>query len=521
MPFRVPLKEADYDKTLMSALLDAKDVHGAGKAVVEDPDRKPMTYKTLVLAAHVLGRKLAKTTEPGEAVGVLLPNVSGVAAVFFGLQTTGRVAAMLNFTSGPKNLLSALSIAKIKTVVTARRFVDQAKLDDVVQALSEKATIIYLEDVRAKLSAADKVAGAARATLARRFVGPAKPNDPAVILFTSGTEGTPKGVVLSHRNILANIMQVRAYISLSPDDVLLNPLPVFHSFGLTLGTILPIMLGMKTVLFPSPLRYREVAKMLKDTKASLLVGTDTFAMGYARASDPTDLENLKLVFTGGERVKDETRKAWAGRSNAIVIEGYGATECSPLISGNPFEDNRPGTVGVFMSGIEHKLTPVEGLPADHGRLAVRGPNVMKGYLLASNPGVLQPPEEGWHDTGDIVTVDENGFITIRGRAKRFAKIGGEMVSLAAVESLAAGCWPEATHVALAMPDPKKGEQIILVTDRADADRMVLIDYAQAEGVPELMVPRAIMVQREIPVLGSGKIDYVTTAAMVKELRSVM
>lgn len=522
MPFRVPLTEAAYDKTLMSALLDARDAHGAGKAIVEDPDRKPLSYKQLVLAAHVLGRKLAVGTEKGERVGVLLPNVAGVVATFFALQSQGRVPAMLNFTAGARALSAALDTAGIRTVVTSRRFIDQAKLDDVLAALSDKARIVVLEDVRAGLSAADKAIGALRALFARRLGnGGARPDDPAVVLFTSGSEGVPKGVVLSHRNLLANVMQVRAYISLSPEDVVFNPLPAFHSFGLTLGTILPLMLGIRVVMFPSPLRYKEVTRLVAETGATLLLATDTFAMGYARASDPDDLRGVKIVFTGGERVKEETRAAWRQRSEAVVIEGYGATECAPLISGNPFEDNRPGTVGVLMPGLETRLTPVDGLPADHGRLAVRGPNVMTGYLFNDRPGVLVPPEGGWHDTGDIVTIDADGFITIRGRAKRFAKIGGEMVSLAAVESLAAGCWPGATHVAISLPDPRKGEQIVLVTDREDADRLTLVDYAQAQGVPELMVPRSILIRREIPVLGSGKIDVVATERMVRELRSVM
>lgn len=522
MPNRVPFDVATTRRTLFEALLDARAEHGGKKEVVEDPERNPLTFDRLVIGAEVLGAKLARGTVKGEAVGVLLPNVAGFAATFFALQATGRVPAMLNFTAGVRNLRSALSTAKISTIVTSRRFIDTAKLEDVIAALGETVRIVYLEDVRKEIGALDKVSGAVKAMVARSVHARlrVKPDDAAVILFTSGSEGVPKGVVLSHANILANVAQVRAHISLSSADVMLNPLPVFHSFGLDCGFLTALFLGMRVVLYPSPLHYRQVPKLAGEVGATMLMGTDTFLMGYVRACDPDDLKSIRLVITGAEKVKDETRRAFAQKSDAIIIEGYGATECAPIISANPMEDNRPGTVGILMQGMEMRLDPVPGIE-DAGRLVVRGPNVMKGYLFADEPGVLKPPAGGWHDTGDIVAVSSDGFITIRGRAKRFAKIGGEMVSLAAVESYAAACWPGNSHVVVALPDAKKGEQLVLVTDRADADRTELFAWAKEEGVPELMLPRVILVVANIPVLGSGKIDYVATADLAKTMRPML
>jgi acyl-[acyl-carrier-protein]-phospholipid O-acyltransferase/long-chain-fatty-acid--[acyl-carrier-protein] ligase len=379
--------------------------------------------------------------------------------------------------------------------------------------------VVWLEDVRAGLTSLDKLLGLAESLAAGLFHRRARrgPDDTAVILFTSGSEGVPKAVALSNANLVANAMQigVHAVNALTPADVLFNPLPVFHSFGLTAGLLVGLLNGMKVVLYPSPLHYRQVPKLIAGTKATILFATDTFLQGYARAADPEDLASARYVIAGAERVKEETRRMW-DRTGTTILEGYGATECSPVMAVNLPEAHRPGSVGRLLPGIEWRLDPVEGI-ADGGRLSVKGPNVMKGYLGAD--GRITPPVEGWHDTGDIVSIDD-GFITIRGRAKRFAKIGGEMVSLAAVEAMVQGLWPEFNHVVVALPDPRKGEQIVLVTDRPGADREALLAHGQAQGVPELWIPKAILIA-PIPVLGSGKIDYAGTFEMARSLRAIL
>jgi acyl-[acyl-carrier-protein]-phospholipid O-acyltransferase/long-chain-fatty-acid--[acyl-carrier-protein] ligase len=346
-----------------------------------------------------------------------------------------------------------------------------------------------------------------------------QPDDPAVVLFTSGSEGVPKGVVLSNANLVANARQVKAHAGdvLTEADVFFNPLPMFHSFGLTAGLLTAVLNGMKSVLYPSPLHYRQVPKLIAGTGATVLLATDTFLQGYARAADESDLKSVRLVIAGAERVKDDTRRLW-DKHRTTILEGYGATECSPVIACNLPQTNTPGSVGPFLPGMEYRLDPVEGIH-EGGRLHVRGPNVMLGYLDAKAPGGIAPPEGGWHDTGDIVTVDD-GFVTIRGRAKRFAKIGGEMISLAAVEVMVQSLWPEFNHVVVSLPDARKGEQIVLVTDKAGADRESLLAHGKAQGVPELWIPKAVLVA-SIPVLGSGKIDYVATAEMVRNLRPML
>ncbi|MGC1302509.1 MAG: acyl-[ACP]--phospholipid O-acyltransferase, partial [Caulobacteraceae bacterium] len=433
---------AGADRTLFQALLDARAVHGGKAPALEDVKRQPLSYGRLVVGARVLAGVLKPGTVPGEAVGVMLPNVNPAVVTFFALQAARRVPAMLNYTAGPAHLEAACDGAEIQTVVTSRAFVAQAKLEGAVARLEASGRrILWLEDLAREISPADKAAG----LIGDRFaaLAPRRRQDPdqvAVILFTSGSEGAPKGVALSHRNILSNCAQVAARIDFNPTDRVLNALPIFHSFGLTGGMLLPLLNGVRTLLYPNPLHYGTIPAFAYDAGATILFGSDTFLAGYARMAQSYDFYSLRYIFAGAERVKPETRAAFADKFGLRILEGYGATECAPVIAVNTPMHFRAGSVGRLLPGIEARIEPVPGIE-EGGRLFVRGPNVMAGYYLDSAPGVLQPPEGGWHDTGDIVSLDGEGFLTIRGRAKRFAKIGGELVSLGAVEAHAAALWP--------------------------------------------------------------------------------
>jgi acyl-[acyl-carrier-protein]-phospholipid O-acyltransferase / long-chain-fatty-acid--[acyl-carrier-protein] ligase len=522
-----PFDPAQAQATLFAGILKAAKANGLDKVILEDAEGTSLTYKQLVLASFVLGGKIAKRTEPGETVALLLPNAVGLAVTLFGLNAYGRVAAVLNFTAGKKNLASALRTGRIRTVLTSRRFVDAAKLHDLTDALAtiewaphKRVRIVALEELRASINIFDKLAGAARAAIAvkmRRGSGK-DANNPAVVLFTSGTEGAPKGVVLTNFNLLANTYQMLDHMRaiLGPGQVLLNPLPMFHSFGLTAATFAPLFAGVKCVLYPSPLHYKQICKLVERSKATVLLSTDTFLTGYIRAAEPGQLASLRDVVAGAERVKAPTRELWAANGTDI-LEGYGVTECAPVLACNQRGDNHVGTVGRLLPGVEARLEPVPGLDVG-GRLFVRGPNVMAGYLLADQPGVVAAPKDGWHDTGDIVTIDKAGYVTIRGRAKRFAKLGGEMVSLAAIENLIAALWNDVQHVVLSLPDPRKGEQLLLVTEKANASKDELLAHARKEGFPELWVPKSLLVVPSIPVLASGKIDLQATHELAAQAR---
>jgi acyl-[acyl-carrier-protein]-phospholipid O-acyltransferase/long-chain-fatty-acid--[acyl-carrier-protein] ligase len=504
---------ADSQSTLFDALLRASRRFGPRKPILEDQERRPLSYIDLIRASFALGRKIADLTEPGETVGLLLPSSAGGVVTVFALHAYGRVPAMLNFTAGLRNLRAAVKLAGVKRVLTSHRFIEQGKLHDLVDALEERCEITYLEDVRAGIGTVDRLRALTASLLPKQFRAKLNPSDPGVVLFTSGSFGAPRGVVLSHANILANVAQVAAHIDLDPDWVLFNPLPIFHCFGLTAGAMLPLFTGMKAFEYPSPLHVKIIPALVKDCGASILLATDTFVNQYARAASANELAGLKFIVCGAEKVREETHNLITERFGPIpVLEGYGATEASPVIAVNKPGDNRRGTVGALLPGMETRITPVPGI-ARGGRLYVRGPNVMSGYLDAA--GVLEPPEDGWHDTGDVVEMSHDSWITILGRVKRFAKIGGEMVSLTAAEDLAAGLWPESRHAVIAVPDGRKGERLILVTDRRDAEVGLLIAHAHAIGASELAAPRRIIKAAEIPVLGSGKTDYVAIQRMAE------
>ncbi len=507
------VQNANIDKSLFQALVSAQARRDVGAVMIEDPLRTRLTYKKLIAGAQVLGSKLETLTTPGSAVGVLLPNTAGVVVTFYALQGIGRIAAMLNYTAGVINVAAACRTAEVKTVLTSRAFIDKGRLGDMVNRLvSEGVAIVYLEDVRATISLADKLRGLLAGGTPRATPDP---KSPAVILFTSGSEGMPKGVVLSHRNILANVAQALTCVPASAEDKVFNALPVFHSFGLTGGLIMPLSSGTPVYLYPSPLHYRIVPELIYQTNATIVFSTDTFLNGYARSAHPYDFRSVRMIIAGAEAVKQRTRDVYMERFGQRILEGYGVTETAPVLALNTPVANRVGSVGRLSPLMEMRLDPVPGI-AEGGRLFVRGPNVMLGYMKFDTPGVIEPPADGWHDTGDIVTVDKDGFITIRGRAKRFAKVGGEMVSLAAVEALAAEVWPQVMPVVVAVPDARKGERLILLSTDRSALREQFSRAAKAKGMNELSVPAEIMLVDKIPLLGSGKPDFVAATALVME-----
>jgi len=504
---------ADLTLGLFRAFVEAAKTYGPSRVVIEDTVTGSLTYKRMLIGARVLAKRFAAMSKPGEAMGVLLPNANGVVVTFLALQSAGRVAAMLNYSSGSANIVSAIKTARINTVLSSRTFIEKAELQSLAEAIEANGTkIVWLEDLRETVTTAEKLSAALQW---KRPVLPVKAEDPALILFTSGSEGTPKGVVLSHRNVHANAAQAEARFSISVEDTLFNVLPVFHSFGMTGGTVLPLLYGVRLFLYPSPLHYKLIPAAASKVRPTIMFGTDTFLMGYARTAKDTDFESLRFVVAGAEAVKPHTRELYAERFQCKVLEGYGMTEAAPVVAANTCSQERYDTVGRLFPGISVRLEPVEGIE-DGGRLWVKGSNVMLGYLKAERPGELQPLSDGWHDSGDIVAIDREGYVSVCGRAKRFAKIAGEMVSLGAVEMLVQALWPENQHAAVSVPDRRKGERIVLATTKPDPDKKEIVDYGKRAGVTELMVPSEILPFRDIPVLGSGKIDYAATLERVRK-----
>jgi len=501
----------DIDKTVLQKIIETATERGMKELAVEDPVTGSLSYGKLLTAAAVLGEKFEHLYAGQRTLGIMLPNANGSCATLLGVMSAGKVPAMINFTAGAANILSACKAAEVRTVLTSRAFVEQAKLGPVVEEIGKSVDIVWLDDLRATIGLKDKLLGLVRKATPRVA---RKADDPAAILFTSGSEGTPKGVVLTHRNILANAAQAASRIDFHSGDKVFNVLPIFHSFGMTAGTVLPLISGVPVYFYPSPLHYRIVPELIYASNATIIFGTDTFLAGYARTAHPYDFRSVRYCFAGAEPVKAATRTTYMEKFGLRILEGYGVTETAPVIAINTPMYNKSGSVGKIMPGMEYRLEPVSGVE-EGGRLFVRGPNVMAGYLRAENPGVIEPLKDGWHDTGDVVTVDDAGFISIRGRAKRFAKIGGEMVSLAAVEALAGELWKGSLSAVATLPDARKGEKLILITEAPNATRAEFLAFAKANGAMDLMVPAEVRVVPKVPVLGSGKLDFAGVARMVR------
>lgn len=507
-------------QTLYSSLCDAIEIFGRRHRVLEDVKQIEYSYKDLLKMTLVLGRLVSRITQPEERVGLLLPNLAPTVGLLLGLTAHKRVPAMLNYTAGVDGMQAACTAAQIKTLVTSRAFVEQAKLTEKLAALQD-ITLVYLEDLRAQITLVDKlwlITWAMR--FPRSIEQKCSPEDPAVVLFTSGSEGTPKGVVLSHRAILANIAQIRAVVDFSSEDKVLNALPIFHSFGLTAGTLLPVLTGAGLFLYPSPLHYRIIPELAYDRCCTVLFGTSTFLGNYAKFAHPYDFYRLRYVIAGAEKLSESVRTLWFEKFGLRIFEGYGATETAPVLAVNTPMAYRTNTVGQFLPGLEHQLQPVPGIE-NGGLLHVKGPNLMSGYLKVDKPGVLEAPAsqlgQGWYETGDVVELDDEGFVKIVGRVKRFAKIAGEMVSLEAVEKLVSAASSNGIHAVTSQPDPSKGEALVLFTTDPTLTRETVQSKARELGVAELAVPRKIVHLETLPLLGTGKTDYVTLKKQAEKL----
>jgi len=503
------LVETRPQRSLFEAFLDAKATFGAHYRLVEDVRLHEESYGSLLRMALGVARLLKPRTRAGDIVGVLMPNAAPTLSLILGLSLTKRVPAMLNYTAGSAGICSACATANIRTIVASRAFLEKGRLTTLVDGLLG-IEVLYLEDLKASFTAWDKAMVLWQQFLPAAAMVRQDPGDPAVVLFTSGSEGRPKGVVHSHSSILSNVAQIRAVADFTPLDRFMIALPLFHSFGLTCGAILPLVSGCKVFLYPSPLHYRIIPELVYDRDCTVLFGTSTFLANYGKFAHPYDFGRLRYVVAGAEKLSDEVRRQWIDKFGIRILEGYGVTECAPVVAVNVPMACRSGSVGQLVPGMEYELEPVPGI--EHGGLLhVRGPNVMAGYLLPDEPGRLKPPKsiaDGWYCTGDIVELDADDFVHIRGRVKRFAKIAGEMISLEVVERIAAVAAPTFQHAASTRSDAAKGEALVLFTTGPVPTRDQLIAAARQLGAPELAVPKILRRLEEIPLLGTGKTDYV-------------
>ncbi len=508
------LEMSRKDLTLFEGLIIAGKLKGRGTEILSNIEEEAVTYRKLIAKSLVLGEILTQETAEKTVVGLMIPNSKEAVMAFYGLQSKHRVAAMINYSAGPINILSACQTANIKYLWTSKVFVQEAKLAKTIDLLREnKIKVKFLENCK---TSKNRYWGLYCLSILfpkwmyQRQCKWSSDNwatMPSTILFTSGSSGKPKGVVLSHKNIIYNYLQVNTMIDASIKDKVLAVMPIFHAFGLIGGVINPIFTGSKVFTYPTPLHYKTIPEIIYQEQITVLFGTNTFLQGYSKYGNPYDFRSLRYLFAGGEKVQESTRFIYADKFGIRVLEGYGTTEASPIISINTPMYNKTGTVGRLLPGIQYQL---KNLPdfQEGQELWIKGDNVMLGYMSYNHPGIIDYLKEGWLNTGDVVIIDHEGFITIIGRTKRFAKIGGEMIGLDAIEEITNTLWPKYKHACISKPHPQKGEFLILVTENNDADLNELRQFAKIQGFNPLYIPKIIKVMTKIPLLGSGKPNYV-------------
>ncbi len=494
--------------------IDIAKQFGKKLAINDFTTNRELTYQRSLIACLILSRFFRKLDRG--FIGVMLPTSAGCILTKAAILMSGRIPVMINYSTGAEqNARYAQQKCDVKTIITSKALLEKIECPFVDGMVS-------IEDIMAAVTTGRKVLAAATAALPaaliKKLVHQGDEDDTAVILFTSGSEKEPKAVQLTHKNILTNIASVTPIFGFRSEDIFMCTLPFFHVFGLTTNLWLPICHGMTMLTYANPLDFRKICTIVREHKASFLVGTPAFFWGYLRKSEDGDFSSLRIALTGADKCPDALRDGFKNKHNITVYEGYGATECSPVISTNTPEFNRPGSVGKPIPGVQVRIENYEtgeecGLGED-GRILVKGDSVMKGYFNDFEQTSLHI-RRGWYDTGDMGNIDEDGYLWHVGRLKRFVKIGGEMVSLVKIEDVLEKFLPEDSHCCVVeIPDAIKGARIVAVVTTPLDEKAVLKQMASA--LPPIALPKIFLVWESLPKMGSGKIDFRTISEMARE-----
>ena len=474
-------------------------------AIIDKATGRKVPFERALIASLILSKKFAKIKEG--YIGVMVPTSAGCFLTVLGVIMAGKVPVMINYSTGAAgNCRYAQKKCGFKTIVTSRALCEKIGCDLV-------PGMIFLEDIMEQISAFEKIGAALKAKRSAASIFNSLPSanldDVVVILFTSGSEKDPKAVQLTHRSIGSNIADLEKVLNLTDQDVWMAILPLFHVFGYTTNFWVPMTIGMTTVTYANPLDYKNIPGMIKQYKATIIAGTPIFFSGYLRESKPGDFESMRLVVAGADKVPDSLRDGFRSKHNVQLLEGYGATETSPVVSVNLPEKNKPGSIGPILPSVQVKITNIETGAAmnagEEGKILVKGDLVMKGYFDDIEETSLRI-EDGWYDTGDMGMLDEDGFLWHRGRLKRFVKIGGEMVSLVKTENALEQVLPENVECCIVeVPDSLKGARLVAaVTEKVNEKEMI---RKMGEFLAPIEIPKTFIEIPEMPKLGSGKINF--------------
>jgi acyl-[acyl-carrier-protein]-phospholipid O-acyltransferase/long-chain-fatty-acid--[acyl-carrier-protein] ligase len=494
--------------------IDIAKQFGKKLAIHDFTTNRELSYLRVLIGCLILSRFFSKLDKG--FIGLMIPTSAGCILGKIAILMSGRTPVMINYSTGAEhNARYAQGKCDFKTIITSRALLEKIECPHV-------DGMIYIEDIMAAITTGLKIRAALTAALPaaliKRIVHRGHEDDTAVILFTSGSEKEPKAVELTHKNILANIDSVSPIFDFRSDDVFMCTLPFFHVFGLTVNLWLPIYHGMTMLTYANPLDFKTVCTIVREHKATFLVGTPSFFWGYLRKSEKGDFDTLRIALTGADKCPDALRQGFKNKHNITVYEGYGATECSPVISTNTPEFNRPGSVGKPIPGVQVRIenyeTGEESPLGENGRILVKGDSVMKGYFNDFEQTSLHI-RRGWYDSGDMGNIDEDGYLWHVGRLKRFVKIGGEMVSLVKIEDVLEKFLPADSHCCVVeIPDAMKGARIVAVVTTPLDEKTVL--KQMAEYLPAIALPKIFLVWETLPKMGSGKIDFRTISEMARE-----
>jgi acyl-[acyl-carrier-protein]-phospholipid O-acyltransferase/long-chain-fatty-acid--[acyl-carrier-protein] ligase len=490
------------------------------RRAIADSTGLDLTYGRALVGALALGRAIRRRTPGEDRVGLLLPASVGGALANLAVLCAGRTPVNLNFTIGAEAMAAAIGQAGIRTVVTSKRFLSKA-------GIAARPDMVCLEDIGNGIGARQKLAALLEARLlpfswlARRHGGAGRTADSlATVIFSSGSTGVPKGVMITHRNILANVDSLTQLFPLDADDGFIGVLPFFHAFGLT-GTLwFPLLTGCRVVYHPNPTDAKAVGELAATHRVRMLMSTPTFCQSYIRRCTREQFSHLKYAVVGAEKLREPVARAFREKFGVALLEGYGCTEMAPVIAVNCPDVGRGATrqVGTKPGSVGHPIPGVAAMVVDRdtgagplvdreGLLLVKGPNMMAGYLNQPER-TAEAIRDGWYVTGDIARIDEDGFIHITDRLSRFSKVGGEMVPHLTVEDAINGLLGEVCCAVTAVPDDARGERLVAFYARPDVEPGVLWERLCRSGLPKLWLPRrdALVPIAEIPTLGTGKVD---------------